>query len=114
MASIEITNENKINVNVNDGDSWSLNVNNSNFMLKKYNGIGPSTSTSPVELKTFSNVGELFGEIELFVNGKLCDNYDIKQINSTESDFFYIIPNVINLNGKGDTKEVFIYTNDNN
>ncbi len=112
MASIEITNENKINVNVNDGDSWSLNVNNSNFMLKKYNGIGPSTS--PIELKTFSNVGELFGEIELFVNGKLCDNYDIKQINSTESDFFYIIPNVINLNGKGDTKEVFIYTNDNN
>ena len=110
MASLEITNDNKIKVNVNSSDSWSLNVNNSNFMLKKYNGIGSST----VELKTFSNVGELFGEIELFVNGKLCNNYDLKQIDNVESDFFYIIPNVINLNGKGDTKEVFIYTNDNN
>ena len=65
MASLEITNDNKIKVNVNSSDSWSLNLNNSNFMLKKYNGIGPFT----VELKTFSIVGELFGEIELFVNG---------------------------------------------
>ena len=108
MASLEITNDNKIKVNVNSSDSWSLNLNNSNFMLKKYNGIG----TSIVELKTFSNVGELFGEIELFVNGKLCNNYDLKQINGSESDFFYIIPNVINLNGKGDVKNVIVYTND--
>ena len=108
MASIEITNDNKIKVNVNSSDSWSLNLNNSNFMLKKYNGIG----TSIVELKTFSNVGELFGEIELYVNGKLCNNYDLKQIDNVESDFFYIIPNVINLNGKGDVRNVIVYTND--
>lgn len=109
MPSIEIISNKLIKVNVDTNDKWSLNVIDSNFMLEKYNGIG----TQQINIKTFSNVGDLFGKIELFVNNKLCNNYDLVSINNGSNDFFYIIPTIINLNGKNDTRDVIIYSSDN-
>ena len=95
MASLEITNDNKIKVNVNSSDSWSLNVNNSNFMLKKYNGIGSST----VELKTFSNVGELFGENQhssaILKKGYEVQSVTIKRSRSHDGSCFLLCTAII-------------------
>lgn len=93
-----IINGNTIQVKVDENKSWSLKPVNANFMLSRYSGVGSGS----VNIITFSNIEDTVGKVELYVNGIICNNYEIKDVNNVETSYFLVYPTSIIFMSKAD------------
>lgn len=93
-----IINGNTIQVKVDENKSWSLKPVNANFMLSRYSGVGSGS----VNIITFSNMEDTVGKVELYVNGIICNNYEIKDVNNVETSYFLVYPTSIIFMSKAD------------
>ena len=111
MAKLEIKNYTILVNSIRPSDRWELTVENSNFMLNKYSGRGPTSVT----IIPFNNVGDLYGEIELYLNGLNCNNYILSSINNGENpNYFEVSPLEITLYGNGTKGYVTVNSSDSN